>query len=111
MVCLMQMLPLHLHLHHGEDSGAPGAAHALDVHIADTVTDQKHLADAHIIDLSTETIIKSPDSTALIPLLLFSLLSVFFLATIQRRLPHPESADRPPQLLFRIFSPLRAPPR
>ena len=109
-VCLVQLLPLHLHLHHSDTFGVAGTSHATDMHLADTAADEQHHDDAHVIDLSAETIAKSWDDISLVPLLLICLLSIFLIPFIQRRSQLPESTDRPPQYLFLIFSPLRAPP-
>ena len=107
----MQMLPLHLHLHHSENSSAAGAVHAVDMHIADIAADELHHADAHVVDLSADTIIKSAGGDSLLPLLFICLLTLSFIPSFQRRIAFPELADSPPQNLFLIFSPLRAPPR
>ena len=110
-VCLAQMLPLHMHLHHSDNLYTAGATHAVDMHIADTAADHQHHDDAHVIDLSAETIVKSFVSDSLVSLLFIYLLTAFFLPSVLQRLPFPESTDRPPRYLFLIFSPLRAPPR
>ncbi len=110
-VCLAQMLPLHMHLHHSDNLYAAGTAHAVDMHIADTAADHQHHDGAHVIDLSAETMVKSFDGDSLVSLLFIYLLTAFLLPFVLRRLPLPESTDIPPQYLFLIFSPLRAPPR
>ena len=109
-VLLMQMLPLHLHLHHSEEFNTPGISHAADMHLADTAADELHHGDAHVIDLSAETIVKSLDDILLVPLLFACLLSIFFKSFVRHLLPLPKTTDRPPLYFFLIFSPLRAPP-
>ena len=110
-VCLMQMVPLHMHMHHSEDPDTAGISHEVDMSIADTVADQQHHDDAHVIDLSLETIVKSLDGDPHIPLLFVCLLTVFLFPSAQRWSWRADSAASPPRPLFLIFSPLRAPPR
>ena len=110
-VCLMQLIPLHLHFHHSEKPDTAGTLHVVDIHTAGSATDQQHHDDAHVIDLSAKTILKSLDGDLFVLLLSICLLTVFLVPSTRRCPSFPEAVDGPPPQLFLIFSPLRAPPR
>jgi hypothetical protein len=109
-ICLMQVLPLHLHLHHDTASHDHGIAHTSDVHLATSPDDQAHHHDAHVIDLDTHSILKSPDGDALVPLPFLCLLTLVFTPLVRRRSSRPTRASAPPRPLYLEFAPLRAPP-
>lgn len=109
-VCLMQILPLHLHLHHTGPADPGHIAHAADVHIASSPDDREHHDDAHVIDLDANSILKSLDSDTFVPLLFLCLLTLVFIPVVLHRKYFPVPAGAPPRQIYLQFAPLRAPP-
>jgi hypothetical protein len=110
-VCMMQTLPLHLHLHHDTADHVDGIVHTADLHLATSPDDRAHHDDAHVIDLDANSILKSLDADALVPLLLFCLLLTLVFTPLVRR-PHyfPAPAGTSARPRYLEFAPLRAPP-
>lgn len=109
-VCMMQALPLHLHLHHDDADHVAGIAHTADVHLATSLDDRAHHDDAHVIDLDANTILKSLNADAFIPLLLCVLLTLVFIPVVQLWHHIPAPAGSSPRQRYLEFAPLRAPP-
>ncbi|MGD2112458.1 MAG: hypothetical protein PVI50_03665, partial [Gammaproteobacteria bacterium] len=109
-ICVMQALPLHLHLHHDSAGHDDGIAHAADVHLATSPDDRAHHHDAHVIDLDTDSILKSPDGDTLVPLLVLCLLTLVSIPRVRRWPSRPARPGIPPRQLYLELAPLRAPP-
>jgi hypothetical protein len=108
----MQILPLHLHMHHSSSAAGPGhSSHTMDVHLATSHDDQAHHQDAHVIDLGSNSIVKTLDGEALLPLFWLCLLTLVMMPPVQRWRPVLRLADITPKPFYLAFAPLRAPPR
>lgn len=109
-VICAQLVPLHLHFHHAGSAPDAGVAHVLDLHIAGNASDQEHHGDAHVIDISAETVVKQWNSVTPAPVLLACLLLLFVAPIALGVLRRPPGADPLPRSLFTVSPPLRAPP-
>jgi len=110
-VLFMQAIPLHLHLHHSDDSSAASASHVTDLHTAGDATDQEHHKDAHVIDLNPQGFFKQLDGASLVPLLFICLWAFLLLPVVQRLRLRQDSCLFLPNSYFAVVPPLRAPPR
>ena len=110
-VCLLQLMPLHMHLHHVEDPDATGLFHVVDIQAANSADDEQHHDDAHVIDLNADAIVKLINLDLLVPLLFVFLLTGYFTSSVQWWSQCLDSDNRTTRQLFLICSPLRAPPR
>jgi hypothetical protein len=110
-VTLTQLVPLHLHFHHAAGTSTAGVVHVVDLHVAGNASDNDHHGDAHVIDMTSETVVKQWNSVSPGPLLIACLL-LLFIAPIALGVLRRPPADNPlPRPLFAVSPPLRAPPR
>lgn len=109
-VCLMQALPLHLHLHHASPVDQGTGMHEMDVYIANSSADEGHHGDAHVIELDANSILKSLDSDVFVPMLFLFLLALVFIPVLQHREYCHAPAGASPRQRYLEFAPLRAPP-
>ena len=110
-VICAQLVPLHLHFHHAAGTPDAGVLHVLDLHVAGNATDNVHHGDAHVIDMSAETVVKQWNSVSAAPVLIACLLLLFVAPIALGVLRRPPRRNPLPRSLFAVPPPLRAPPR
>lgn len=110
-VCLMQILPLHLHLHHTNPLDHDTGTYVTDLHLATSPDDQEHHHEAHVIDMDANGILKMLDADTFVPLLLLFLLTFVFVPPANHWWLCPTLMGVPPRQRYLEFAPLRAPPQ
>lgn len=105
------VLPLHMHLHHVDETPSAAHAHAFDLHLITDNPGAEHHDDALVLSATPDVLLKQTGDVPLMAALLFCLLGVFlFLNPIlgQRFFER----DAPPRSgTHHLTPPLRAPPR